>query len=431
GIEAMREITENKAIHPHIVMVSNQGADEGMKKTDDKKIDALLYKPVSASLMFNTMMEVFGYEEYRTQLIADEGRVSVSGLEAIQGSRILLVEDYKANQEVAKELLERKGMLVDVAENGKEALSRLLKFPDVYDMVLMDIHMPVMDGYEATRSIRAANELKGLPVIAMTANAMVGDVERCKAVGMDDHIAKPIDVTHLYQVLVKWITPNKNTPGTVAALPKMTEPKMIDGEIPNTLPGISMKPALARLEGNKGLYRKLLINFHHAFFDATKIIQNAIKTGGSDKAIELVHGLKGLAGSIGAMGLMAAAIKLEESLRYSEGNGIPDELNHFNERLDVVLNGLQPLSEEEDVLSNEQQLAPEMLMGELDKLLAMLNGMDFKAQKQWQRLKTGLVQEDISQHLPALEDAIEHFEFSDASRLLSMIISNIKKDSRV
>jgi CheY-like chemotaxis protein len=128
-------------------------------------------------------------------------------LQDIRGAWILLVEDNEINQQVARELLEGAGLPVAIATNGEEAVGAVKKKD--FEAVLMDVQMPVMDGYQATREIRKDERLKGLPIIAMTAHAMTGDREKCLKAGMNDYVSKPIDPDELFFTLVKWIKPGE------------------------------------------------------------------------------------------------------------------------------------------------------------------------------------------------------------------------------
>ncbi|MCP4702229.1 MAG: PAS domain S-box protein [Gammaproteobacteria bacterium] len=213
-----------------------------------------------------------------------------SALDRIRGARILLTEDNPINLQVATEILEQAGMRVTVAGNGKEALAELAKH-GAFDAVLMDIQMPEMDGYEAARLIRKNPRYEKLPVIAMTANALKGDKEKCLAAGMNDYVAKPIDVEQLFAVLGKWIKPGKRTP----APPRAKIEEAPESGLPDKLAGITVSAGLARLGGNKCLFKKLLMDFRRDNADAVQTIREVMGKEEQAPALHLAHTLKGLA----------------------------------------------------------------------------------------------------------------------------------------
>ncbi len=249
--------------------------------------------------------------------------------QVLAGRRVLLVEDNLINQELAAELLQGAGMQVTVAENGQDALERLQRLD--FDVVLMDCQMPVMDGYEATRAIRAQPRWAQLPVIAMTANAMASDRERAFAAGMDDHIAKPIDVPRMFEVLARWLGPG----GTPRALvpPPPADPL-------SAVPGLDLAVGRASAGHNEPLYRRLLLRFRemHRSFGAQ--MQEALASD-PVKARRLAHDLRSVAGALGMGPLSQAAGRLEEAAREGAGQA---------QALAAVLALLQPLIEALDRL---------------------------------------------------------------------------------
>lgn len=228
----------------------------------------------------------------------------------IAGSHVLLVEDNDINQELAVSLLTTAGVSVDVANNGVEALSMV--DTKVYDAILMDCQMPVMDGYVATREIRKDARFAGLPILAMSANVMTGDKEKCLDAGMDDHIAKPINVAQLFKTLALWIKPREQSQDFLSAKP---DAKMQAGTI---LAGADTVTALKRLNGNKAIYRKLLVMFRERQGDAAERMISAWRIGEREEALRIAHTLKSLAGNIGADALFTAAGNLERAIRQGE-----------------------------------------------------------------------------------------------------------------
>ncbi|MBF0321174.1 MAG: response regulator, partial [Nitrospirae bacterium] len=209
GIETIEEINRlmPKSKIPKIIMVTAYGREEVLHAAKGVPMDSFLIKPVSLSIMFDTILSVIGEDDARSRFVAPFTDLEIEGLDKLQGARVLLVEDNDINRQVAKELLESKGFNVDSAVNGFEAVAAVMKYS--YDAVLMDIQMPEMDGCEATRAIRAKGGFDSLPIIAMTANVLSGDSERCIAAGMNGHIGKPVEPATLYKTLAQWIKPRE------------------------------------------------------------------------------------------------------------------------------------------------------------------------------------------------------------------------------
>src|SRR5262245_39266768 len=202
GIETCKRIIKMPDLPspPHLVMVTAYGREEVLKQAEQTGIESVLIKPVTSSTLFDTTLAVLQTSESSPDIVPSVVSLDVT---RTQGARVLLVEDNEINQEVAFGQLEDAKVEVDLAENGEVAV-RMVQ-DNQYDLVLMDMQMPVMDGIEATRAIRSDPRLADLPIIAMTANAMAVDRERCLEAGMNDHIAKPIEPEELFRVLAQWI----------------------------------------------------------------------------------------------------------------------------------------------------------------------------------------------------------------------------------
>ncbi|MEI8095646.1 MAG: response regulator [Spirochaetales bacterium] len=207
GLETIQRIRTDKKIAqtPAFIMVTAYSREELQAQAGDTKIDGVLIKPVSPSTLLDSILNALGREVARGGRKQVQAAGSQEAALRVKGAYVLLVEDNLVNQELATELLQEAGLQVDVANNGQEAVEMVAKVR--YDGVLMDCQMPVMDGFEASRRIRQDARFASLPILAMTANAMAGDKEKCVAAGMNDHIAKPLDVAQMFLTLAQWITP--------------------------------------------------------------------------------------------------------------------------------------------------------------------------------------------------------------------------------
>jgi CheY-like chemotaxis protein len=228
-----------------------------------------------------------------------------------------------------------------VANNGQEAVDALQS--SSYDAVLMDVQMPVMDGYTATGVIRREERFRDLPIIAMTAHAMAGDHEKSTAAGMNDHVTKPIDPDRLFSTLAKWIgarkTPGREMPaheavprdavagarsGSTAAASPETDPDLPE------IPGLDTSGGLLRVAGNKKLYRKLLLRFAEEYADSAEVLAKALAAGDPATAGRLAHTVKGVAANLGAGTVRTAAAELEKAIRDSLG---PESIESLRSRL--------------------------------------------------------------------------------------------------
>jgi two-component system sensor histidine kinase/response regulator len=209
GIETSKRIKEHTGLSkiPAIILVTAYGREEVMQQAEEVGLEGFLLKPVSASMLFDTIMQAFGESVPETSRNAQRREQGTEALELIRGANVILGEDNEINQQVAKEILEGAGLNVALAADGQEGVSAV-KESD-YDVVLMDVQMPVMDGYKATREIRKDERFKELPIIAMTAHAMAGDEDKSLKAGMNDHVTKPIDPDQLFSTLQKWIKPSE------------------------------------------------------------------------------------------------------------------------------------------------------------------------------------------------------------------------------
>ncbi len=283
--------------------------------------DTVLHKPLTAAQVSRLLTE-------EIQPVTKEKAPA-----PLAGMRALLVDDIPTNQLIARELLEALGVTVRIANHGKEALEIIKRMPAAFDLILMDIQMPEMDGLEATRQLRNAQPPVTLPIIAMTAHALPEERERCLSVGMNDFITKPIDPEQLCQALLKH-RERAGAPQPMSAVPPATETK----PMPN-LPGIDSEDGLRRMMHKATLYERVLRDFHTRFRDEAKAIRQMLDKGELTTAQRRAHSTKGLAGTIGAKGLQAAALALENALRLG-ADDTEQRLSDFTQQLQIVIDGI-------------------------------------------------------------------------------------------
>jgi two-component system sensor histidine kinase/response regulator len=293
-----------------IVMVTAFGREDVRTEAESAGIDAFLVKPVSPSSLLDAVVSLFAPEARKAARSAAEQTAPHEGL---LGASILLAEDNDINQQIAVELLQDAGIRVTVSANGQEALDRLLAAgPAAYDAVLMDVQMPVMDGFEATRRLRATAGFGTLPVIAMTAHALAEERERCLAAGMVDHVAKPIDPQSLYETLSRWLGRTR-----AAELPAPASAPC-EAELP-AIDGFDTSAGLRRVAGNRALYLRVLRQFMQQEADVVARLAAALKGHDFVAAERIAHSLKGVAGNIGFTALHADAATLEKAITARAG----------------------------------------------------------------------------------------------------------------
>lgn len=283
----------------------------------------LLVKPVTPSALLEALQSALGLES--TRKFTKRSKELPDDLTPLAGLEVLLVEDTPFNQEIAMEFLQEAGMRIEVAENGQEALDALHN--KLYDLVLMDVQMPVMDGFEATRKIRQNPRYARLPVIAMTANAMKGDRNRCLQAGMNDYVSKPVSQARLYQTLLKWAPANTRVPAGVrsesASSTTPVQPALAEQPGRATATLLNLDKALTQMGGSQKLLNKMLQRFRESQANAMDQVVEAYDGGDRETAHRLAHTLKGAAASIGAEALSECCLNLENAL---EENALPTRI---------------------------------------------------------------------------------------------------------
>ena len=320
GVATAREIRCRFQPEPPLVlMLTAYDRDELIRSAAEVGIAEILSKPVTPSLLFDALMRLFGSESAARRPTTVGGGGVTPAIDALVGRRVLLVEDNELNQEVATELLREVGLVVDLAPDGAIALDMVQHH--AYDLVLMDMQMPVMDGLTATREIRKLSDFQDLPIVAMTANVMAGDRERCLTAGMNDHIAKPIDPQDLIEKLLRWAKPQDREAYKGSGIQAVGTKRTLDAA-PSTvglfegMAGLDVTVGLRQAMGRDALYLKLLRRFVDGQADTPKHLASALENEDWTVAERVAHTLKGVAAQIGAGELRALAEQLEHAIRH-------------------------------------------------------------------------------------------------------------------
>jgi signal transduction histidine kinase/DNA-binding response OmpR family regulator/HPt (histidine-containing phosphotransfer) domain-containing protein len=424
GIETGKRIRAlpNLAIRPHLVMVTAYGREEVLKQAEENAFANILIKPVTPSMLFDSAIAVLGADQEKVQ---DAQAGPTPELSRLRGARVLLVEDNELNREVALGLLSDADLSIDVAENGQVAVQ--MTATEKYDLVLMDMQMPVMDGIAATRAIRSNAELRTLPIIAMTANVMAHDIEQCVEAGMNDHVAKPIDPDALFAALLRWIKPRnaeslsqKHAP----PVPSQSAPPAASDFDPLEILGIDTKSALRRTGGNRKRYESLLRRFAEPSTGAVEEIRAALAAGDTATAARAAHSLKGAAANLGAGALAAVAARAETAV--TTGQGVDEVLHALAVSFEAVaraINSALPAEQFADVAAAPADLAT--VVEPLTRLKVLLKNDDGEAADYILEVRPSLSKVLTEAEINALTGLVGNFNFEAALLSLSDIADRL------
>ena len=413
GMETARQIKVLPLTHaPHLMMITAFGREEVLAGAEQIGIEGVLIKPVSASMLFDGVVRMLGGGSTRAQQFPAPQQDSFAQLTSIAGAHILVVEDNDFNQEVAVELLQGAGFVVDLAENGLVALAMI--GTAAYDMVLMDMQMPVMDGLTATRELRNNPAYKDLPIVAMTANAMLADRDRCLAAGMNDHVAKPIEPEDLWRALLTWIRPRQSLGGAAlrapAPLPAVDPWDLVDG--------LDSSNGLRRVLDKKPLYLSMLRRFMAGQRCAAEAVTAALDNDDRAGAERMAHTLKGVAGNIGANQLQAEAHRLEDAIRDQRPRA---EIDRQIQEMRVQLVGLiQQLELALPAAPERPPVAIDRLALKVvcEELAALLSHGDAEASDMLVA-HAALLEAAFPLHYKKIDDDVRAFDYEAAGALLT------------
>jgi two-component system sensor histidine kinase/response regulator len=430
GIKASALIKKHPRLteKPKIIIATAYGREEVMQKFEKVGVDGFLLKPMGQSVLFDAIMVAFGKEAPQGESMARVSCSDEEGLRNIRGAMVLLAEDNEINQQVAEEVLQQAGLVVRIANNGKEAVEMVKAWN--FDLVLMDIQMPVMGGFEATQEIRKDERFKDLPIIAMTAHAMAGDREKSIEAGMNDHVTKPIDPDQLISALVKWIKPGKReiSEGVCELL---SETEEVDDVLPSELPGISVASGLGRVGGNKQLYTKLLCKFKDGQENAVDQIKAALQSGDVETAARLAHTVKGVSGNLGGDHLYQTAADLEKAIKEGKQN-LDLFMTQFDSQLRVVMDGIRVVQEKltarqmPEESGTEVHVDKEVVKTLLQEIAQLLESDLTEAMNRLEALNHHLANSSVHEEFKRLEKQIEGFDTDSALKSMETIAEKLE-----
>lgn len=422
GVELAQQINDDTIIAaklPKIALLLSLDHEMVSDSLENVHLDAVILKPLIKTRLFDTIMEIFGQDAISPlRTVSQNNSLADSG---ILGAHVLLVDDNKINQQVSRELLEDIGLKVDIASNGRQAVDLVQDAYDQnpFDAVLMDIQMPELDGYQATRLIRDDQRFAELPIIAMTAHAMTSDREKCLRAGMNDHLAKPIDPKKLATALIEWIQPGDREPPFTNLPHKSTDDTKL--QIPAQLEEIDVESGLQNVAGNKKLYKKLLKQFCEDFNGFETSLAANLAQGELEKCERQVHSLKGVSGNIGAVELYELAKQLEQSIKDCDQKNYQQLQKALADALNRAFPIMQQIAAPEPGKSATSvgQFNPVMARKHLDILNKALLGNDFVDEEIMDHIHQLLHDSPYVEQFREVEKNIDDFDYDNAIRLLT------------
>ncbi|MBF0161148.1 MAG: response regulator [Magnetococcales bacterium] len=405
-----------------VLLMSTFGKVDRLQYTHRVGVDGSLLKPMIPAVLRERILELLGqtapsFSRVHEAVRWDKERV----LRSVGGAQVLLVEDNPINQKVAREMLEGVGVVVTLASQGQEAIDLLLNQP--FELVFMDVQMPVLDGYQATRRLRAMPSFQTLPIIAMTAHALAGDREACLAAGMNDFIAKPIDLQQLFRVLIQWL-PERDNP---VVLPVAPTPAPEEGW--ENVPGVEVREALTQLGVSLSFYRKMWGDFRRDYQQAGTEI-GALLWEAEDPAAgrRQAHSIKGVAANLGARRLAEAAAALEQGIADNRRAEWPSLLESFTQALAQALESAvvleqEPLSQAEvaPVLPATEIIDWEAVVRHITTMAYWLRKGNVKAAESLEPLQKLLTGTVLEGKLLQLTQEMGQFSFAAARQTLKAI----------
>jgi len=407
GIEATRRIKQDRSLAspPAVILLTAYGEEGTAAEAIEAGADGFLHKPATASTLLDAIIGTFGLDAAPQPVAAPAGQ-------DLAGLRILVAEDNDINQQIARGLLERIGATVSVADNGRTTIEALIAAgPDAFDVVLMDLQMPEMDGLEATRRIRADPRLAHLPIIAMTAHAMAEERQRCIDAGMNDHVAKPIVVERLVQAILQQVQRNGTAPASPGAATGAQGMGAADG-LPD-LPGLNVKAALRRVGDDPATYLSLLQRFATSQADCAERIAKALAAGLPADAERIAHSVRGAAANLGAGAIQEAASSLEMALRKGSPSeparqSLALEMSALARLLETTLPAPAPPP------APKRQLDDAALDESIAELIRLIENSDGAAPLHFRQIRSDLAARIGAEKIGEVAEALQHYDYDHA-----------------
>lgn len=421
GIECLQLLQSYDVSNkPAVMMVTSFGLEDAPISAvhDGVHADALLSKPITRQSLLDAVKDALGLGEGNEHTSANRHEIVRVATQKLAGAKLLLVEDNDLNQELALELLSQVGVEITVANNGREAIDILVEKRD-FDGVIMDCQMPAMDGYTATQIIRKDPDFQDLPIIAMTANAMVGDKQKALDAGMNDYLAKPLNVNEMYRTIAEWVTPAK----PINSIQSVGAEQAIDRRLFDFsgLTGIDAEVGMSYAGENAQFYNKMLNLFKESQSSFEKLFVEKLSEKDDNAATRLAHTLKSTSGSIGAIGVQRCAEELEYACKDNRPEAeLESLLQKTLSELKPVIEALQNF-EREEVGGQVVPAVPDsgLLKTLLDQLLSLLKESDYQAIDVIEQLQPMTINDEaLAKQLSQVSRCIQEWDFEAAIKAM-------------
>ena len=405
-----------------MIMMTSLGQHENVEELYKKGFNAYFMKPTTSSDLYDALIVLSNDNEsiYENNSILTKDKLNSfipMEIQNAQDTKILLVEDNLTNQVVAQGVLEILGLTADIANNGQEALDILNSSTQSYDLLLMDCQMPILDGFKTTESIRRGETgdiYKSIPIIAMTANAMDGDKEKCLLSGMNDYVSKPIVLEVFKEVLIKWI----KVPQTTAISPSQTElkPKSVSWDQEN---------ALSRLGGSQKMLLKIMELFIGDVRTQVKSLEQAIKQANKAEVELHAHSIKGSAANLSALKLQELAKSIEDGAQTKDIQELKNEYISIEEEMQKVIEIFKDyLNKNSALIQSKQNISVKELTSSLKSIRAELNNGGFIDSSEV-AIFTSFFSQSVKKKLKKLKSSIDSFISDEALEIIDDILMEI------
>jgi PAS domain S-box-containing protein len=419
GAEATRTILRDKMGEspPQIIIVTGFATEAVRQAAEAAGAVGFLTKPITLSSLYDMLVETFAGGGRPRSALPQAAAPNLTGI------RVLLVEDNAVNQQIAVELLTSAGAAVSIANDGSEAVAAITGAvqPPPYDIVLMDMQMPDMDGHEATRAIRSDPRYDSLPIIAMTAQAMAEERDQCLSEGMNDHITKPIDPDLLYRTVLAFAG-QRVVPRASAASPAPREAAVTELA---GIAGIDTADGLHRVGGNERLFRVMLRQYAEDQADTPAAVRAALAAADMKTAERLAHTLKGVSATLGIKPASEAAAVVEDRIRHDRLDGIEDDLMALEQATAAVIAGIRaalspaaPAAAQPGAPEPADMAVVIPLLGRLEELLADSDGAALDCMLEAQEVLARVLSPE---EFAALTREVQNFAFDAALTQLRAI----------
>lgn len=416
GIEFYKRLVANTEITvPKTIFVSATGRESYYNQANQMGVKYFLVKPINQSLMFDAVMNALKGTAWSQANKAQKEEGYIKHQRALAGKRVLLVEDNDINQLVAKDILEQVGVQVSIASQGEEAIKYVRA--NKFDVVLMDVQMPIMDGYKATEILRKSYSSSELPIIAMTANALWGDREKSIESGMNDYISKPIDPQILFETLVKWLSGDST----------QTNGRAIK-EIPNEeIQVLDFEQTLLRLGNKQAFYFDLLKRYTNNYSNLVDKFSKLRLNKQEEDAKRLIHSLKSVTGNIGAVKLNQFIVQFEEHYQTYNEKSLSEkleELSQLNEELLQTIDGVISISDPEESV-DKTKLNLDDALGKLLEVLEKARSKEIKESMAY--LIANTQEERFIKQITETKKLVDRYRFKEAKALVEEIRGLLKE----